>query len=83
MRSMSESLALMPWPRRVTRVDSPLALTAPQWTVRWEGVSTLRLQRTLARLLERLLRVSGAGATLAIDCAAASAPYPEIGRAHV
>ncbi len=75
---MSESLALMPWPRRVTRTETPLELTAPQWTVEWIGVRTLRLERTAARLLERMARVSGGGATLAIDCAAASAPYPDL-----
>jgi len=75
---MSESLALMPWPRRVTRTETPLDLTAPDWTIHWVGVRTLRLERTVGRWVERMLRVAGAGATLSIDCAAASAPYPDL-----
>ena len=75
---MSESLALMPWPRRVTRTETPLDLTAPDWTIHWVGVRTLRLERTVGRWVERMLRVAGAGATLSIDGAAASAPYPDL-----
>jgi hexosaminidase len=75
---MSESLALMPWPRRVTRIETPLELTAPDWSVNWAGVRTLRLERTVARMLERMTLFCGAGATLSIDCAAASAPYPDL-----
>lgn len=75
---MSESLALMPWPRRVTRTETPLELTAPVWSVEWVAVRTLRLERTVARTIERMTRVSGAGAKLTIDCAAASAPYPDL-----
>ena len=75
---MSESLALMPWPRRVTRTETPLELAAPVWSVEWAGVRTLRLERTVARTFERMTRRSGAGAVLAIDCAAASAPYPDL-----
>jgi hexosaminidase len=75
---MSESLALMPWPRRVTRTPAPLELTAPGWSVGWAGVRTLRLERTVARTLERMTRLNGAGARLTIDCAAASAPYPDL-----
>ena len=66
---MSESLALMPWPRRVTRTETPLELHAPEWTVEWLGVRTLRLERTATRLTQRMARHSGGGATLAIDCA--------------
>ena len=75
---MSESLALMPWPRRVTRTDAPLELTAPSWSVSWVDVRTLRLERSIARMIERITRLCGAGATLSIDCAAASAPYPDL-----
>ncbi len=75
---MSEALALMPWPRRVTRTETPLELSAPEWTVEWLGVRTLRLERIATRLTQRMARYGGAGATLAIDCAAASAPYPDL-----
>ena len=44
----------------------------------WLGVRTLRLERTAARLTQRMARRGGGGATLAIDCAAASAPYPDL-----
>jgi hexosaminidase len=73
---MSESLGLMPWPRRVTRTPAPLELTAPGWSVDWADVRTLRLERTVARTLERMTHRTGAGAKLTVDCAAASAPYP-------
>ena len=75
---MSEALALMPWPRRVTRTETPLELNAPEWTVTWLGVRTLRLERTATRLTQRMARYGGGGATLAIDCAAASAPYADL-----
>jgi hexosaminidase len=75
---MSESLALMPWPRRVTRTDATLALTEPTWSIEWAGVRTLRLERTIERFTERMARASGGGARLTIDCAAASAPYPDL-----
>ena len=75
---MSESLALMPWPRRVTRTEATLALTAPEWSIEWTGIRTLRLERTLARFVERMARAAGAGARLTIDCASASAPYPDL-----
>lgn len=75
---MSESLALMPWPRRVTRTDAALLLNEPQWSIEWAGVRTLRLERTIARFAERMARASGAGARLTIECAAASAPYPDL-----
>ncbi len=75
---MSEALALMPWPRRVTRTETPLELSAPEWTVEWLGVRTLRLERVATRLTQRMARRSGGGATLAIDCAAAAAPYPDL-----
>lgn len=75
---MSEALALMPWPRRVTRTETPLELNAPDWTVEWLGVRTLRLERVATRLTQRMARHSGGGATLAIDCAAAAAPYPDL-----
>src|SRR4051812_23580757 len=75
---MNESFALMPWPRRVTRTDTALELTEPEWSVQWLGVRTLRLARVVARCVERMARSGGAGARLEIDCAAASAPYPEL-----
>src|SRR5262245_39165018 len=75
---MSESLALMPWPRRVTRTDATLALTEPTWSIEWAGVRTLRLERTIERFAERMAGASGGGARLTIDCAAASAPYPDL-----
>jgi len=75
---MNESLGLMPWPRRVTRTPAPLELTAPGWSVDWAGVRTLRLERTVARTLERMTRRNGAGAKLTVECAAASAPYPDL-----
>ena len=75
---MSEALALMPWPRRVTRTETPLELNAPDWTVEWLGVRTLRLERVATRLTQRMARHSGGGATLAIDCAAPAAPYPDL-----
>ncbi len=75
---MSESLALMPWPRRLTRTDAALALSAPRWSVNFSGVRTLRLERVVARTTERMTRSSGGGAQLTIDCASASAPYPDL-----
>ncbi len=75
---MSESLALMPWPRRVTRTDAALELSAPRWSVNWSGVCTLRLERIAARVTERMTRSTGSGAHLSIDCASASSPYPDL-----
>ena len=76
--AMSEALALMPWPRRVTRTETQLELSAPEWTMEWLGVRTLRLERIATRLTQRMARYGAGGATLAIDCAAASAPYPDL-----
>src|SRR3954467_7018833 len=75
---MSDPLALMPWPRRVTRTEAALALKEPGWAVEWTGVRTLRLERVVARYVDRMLRANGRGARLTVDCAAASAPYPEL-----
>ena len=46
-RTMSEALALMPWPRRVTRTETPLELSAP------------RVDRRLARRAHVAPRASG------------------------
>jgi len=75
---MSEFLPLMPWPRRVTRTEAPLELTERGWRVDWSGARTLRLERVVERYVERMLNVAGSGARLTIDCAAPSAPYPDL-----
>jgi hexosaminidase len=75
---MSESLTLMPWPRRVTRVDGPLPMTATTASINWAGVRTLRLERAVHRLVERVSRRCGGAPPLVIDCATASAPFPDL-----
>jgi len=73
---MSESLALMPWPRRVARTDQQLALTVMPAVVRWVGICTPRLERAVGRLAGRMMRLCGGSAPIAIDCRAASAAFP-------
>jgi len=72
-------LALMPWPRRVTRLDESLRLTAAPSVVKWTAVRTLRLERAVADFMRSLFDVAGGGVALAIECAAAAGPFPELG----
>jgi hexosaminidase len=72
-------MALMPWPRRVTRLDESLPWSAPPAAVQWTAVRTLRLERAVAGFAQRLFDVTGGGIALTIECAAAAAAFPELG----
>jgi hexosaminidase len=73
------TLVLMPWPRRVTRTGQHLQLTEAPTAVSWTAVRTLRLERAVAAFTERLRNFAGGGVPLTIDCAAAAAPFPDLG----
>ena len=73
------SLALLPWPRRVTRSAARLPLTNAPPTIDWVRVRTLRLERAVERLTQRMVKVCGGCAPIAIDCGVASAVFPELG----
>ena len=75
---MSESLTLMPWPRRVARTDEELILGVMPAAVRWIGICTPRLERAVGHLVARMTRLCGGSAPIAIDCAASSAAFPKL-----
>ena len=75
----SASLALLPWPRRVTRSDARLQLTAAPAATDWVRVRTLRLERAVDRLTGRMAKFCGGCAPIAIDCGAAAAVFPALG----
>ena len=75
---MSESLALMPWPRRVTPTGKKLALVPLPAAVRWVRICTPRLERAVGRLAQRMAQLCGGGVPIAVDCAASSGAFPAL-----
>ena len=69
----------MPWPRRVTRIESR-ARTERRRSGRSSGSACVRCgSNERSRASRNAWRANGGGgATLAIDCASASAPYPDL-----
>src|SRR4029077_2670645 len=74
----SASLALLPWPRRVTRSAARLSLSAAPVSVDWVRVRTLRLQGAGDRVTRRMAKVCGGCAPIAIDCGVAAGVFPEL-----
>jgi hexosaminidase len=75
----NSTLALMPWPRRVTRTWEQLKLSDAPTAATFSAVRTLRLERAAAAFAARLRDFAGGGIPLTIDCAAAAASFPELG----
>ena len=79
LQRSASPLALMPWPRRLSRRRLTLEFAdRPTW-VEWSGVHTLRLERAVERFGEQLFEGSRRGLGLTIDCHSAAAPLPELG----